>query len=103
MKTFYLLVPVIRTLCLILVCTLIANQAYSQSTIKKAKDSSMRWMTSSETFPGSIKAFEGNKGQYENISTNDKVLFGCLYGGATMLFTEKGFSYFWYENIRKES
>ncbi|MDD5571773.1 MAG: hypothetical protein PHD97_11555, partial [Bacteroidales bacterium] len=51
------------------------------------------WNSSSETMPGSIKAFEENKGQYVNPMNDEKVLFGCFHHGVNILFTEKGLTY----------
>jgi gliding motility-associated-like protein len=61
------------------------------------------WMVSSENFPGSIKAFEENKGQYNNPVNDGKVLYGCRYKGVTILFTERGPIYFMKEVVKKDS
>lgn len=61
--------------------------------IGRSQNVAVNWVTHAENLPGNIKAFEQNKGQYKNPVNNDEVLYGCLYNGATILFTERGFIY----------
>jgi len=44
-------------------------------------------------FPGNIKAFLENKGQFQNTFNDWKVLYGCDYQGTRILFTDKGVIY----------
>jgi gliding motility-associated-like protein len=60
---------------------------------KPTKPVGANWSSSTENFPGNIKAFEENKGQYLNPVNNWKVEYACLNNGSYIFFTEKGIIY----------
>jgi gliding motility-associated-like protein len=83
---------------LLLFLALYAGAIAQVSGISKAKRpsglaASVGWMQSAVNFPGSIKAFEENKGQYLNTLNDWKVAYACKNRGATILFTDKGLIY----------
>ncbi len=51
------------------------------------------WISGKENFPGNIKAFEENKGQYLNPVNSWKVAYACMNAGSYIRFTEKGIIY----------
>jgi gliding motility-associated-like protein len=51
------------------------------------------WSADPSNFPGNIKAFLENKGQFQNTYNDWKVIYGCDYQGTRILFTDKGVIY----------
>ena len=69
------------------------SKTASNKVLQSSGQVSSKWSVDPSNFPGNIKAFLENKGQFVNTVNDWKVLYGCDYQGTRILFTDKGVIY----------